>query len=303
MRQRKKMEIVDAIDLFHQYILVEKGLSKQTWISYLEDIQAFFTYFSNKKTTDDLSETDLYEFLKYELALGKTVSTALRRLSSTRGFYVFLKKEGYYTGSIPDIETPKKPKHLPNCLSEEEVDKLLAAPDLTSPSGIRDKAMLETMYSSGLRVTELLKLEKGQVNLNKGVVIVFGKGAKERKVPLSDYAVEYIKKYLSEVRNKSENKGSKYLFLNKKGEPISRVYFFRQVRKYSELAGITTQVSPHTLRHSFATHLLNHGAQLRIVQSMLGHTNIATTQIYTHVSSEKLKADYDKIMKGEDDNE
>ena len=291
------MEIVDAIDLFHQYILVEKGLSPQTWVSYLEDLQSFFEYFQEKKTTDDLEETDLYEFLKYELSLGRTVSTALRKLSSTRGFFIFLKKEGYYKGSIPDVETPKKPKHLPNCLTEEEVDRLLDAPDLTSPSGIRDKAMLETMYSSGLRVSELLKLEKSQVNLTKGVITVFGKGAKERKVPLSDYAVDYIKKYLSEVRNKSENKGSKYLFLSRKGEPISRVYFFKQVKKYSELAGIETQVSPHTLRHSFATHLLNHGAQLRIVQGMLGHTNIATTQIYTHVSSDKLKSDYDKIMK------
>ena len=291
------MEIADAIDLFHQYVLVEKGLSPQTWISYLEDLQLFFAYFSDKKTTDDLQETDLYEFLKYSLSLGRSVSTALRRLSSTRSFFLFLKKEGYYKGGIPDIEAPKKPKHLPNCLTEEEVERLLDAPDLTTPSGIRDKAMLETMYSSGLRVSELLKLEKGQVNLKKGVITVFGKGAKERKVPISDYAIEYIIKYINEVRNKSEFKSSKYLFLNKSGQPISRVYFFKQVKKYSELAGIETQVSPHTLRHSFATHLLNHGAQLRIVQGMLGHTNIATTQIYTHVSSEKLKSDYDKIMK------
>ena len=291
------MEITDAVDMFHQYVLVEKGLSPQTWVSYLEDIQAFFNYFDDKKTTDDLLETDLYEFLKYELSLGHSVSTALRRLSSTRSFYVFLKKDGYYQGSIPDIETPKKPKHLPNCLTEDEVDALLSAPDLSSPSGIRDKAMLETMYSSGLRVSELLNLEKGQVNLSKGIITVFGKGAKERKVPIAEYAIDYIKKYLSEVRNKSEFKSSKYLFLSKKGEPISRIYFFKQVQKYSQIAGIKTQVSPHTLRHSFATHLLNHGAQLRIVQGMLGHTNIATTQIYTHVSSEKLKEDYDKIMK------
>lgn len=291
------MEIADAVDRYHQYVLVEKGLSLQTWASYLEDLQAFFNYFSKKETTDDLSETDLYEFLKYELSVGHSVSTALRRLSSTRGFYLFLKKDGLYTGNIPDIETPKKPKHLPNCLNEDEVEALLNAPDLSTPSGLRDKAMLETMYSSGLRVSELLNLEKGQVNLNKGVITVFGKGAKERKVPIADYAVEYIRQYITEVRNKNENKGSKYLFLSKKGEPLSRVYFFKQVKKYSELAGITTNVSPHTLRHSFATHLLNHGAQLRIVQGMLGHTNIATTQIYTHVSSEKLKSDYDKIMK------
>ena len=291
------MEIVDAIDLFHQYVLVEKGLSPQTWISYLEDLQAFFNYFDEKKETEDLFETDLYEFLKYELSLGKSVSTALRRLSSTRSFYIFLKKEGYYTGNIPDIETPKKPKHLPNCLSEEEIDRLLEVPDMESPSGIRDRAMLETMYASGLRVSELLNLKRGQVNLNKCIITVFGKGAKERKVPIAEYAVEYINKYIKEVRSKSEFKKSEYLFLNKSGEPLSRVYFFKQVRKYAELAGIDMVISPHTLRHSFATHLLNHGAQLRMVQGMLGHTNIATTQIYTHVSSEKLKSDYDKIMK------
>ena len=291
------MEMSDAVDRYHQYVRVEKGLSPQTWVSYLEDIQAFFTYFSDKETTDDLAETDLYEFLKYELSVGHSVSTALRRLSSTKSFYLFLKKDGFFHGNIPDIETPKKPKHLPNCLSEDEVEALLSAPDITTPSGLRDKAMLETMYSSGLRVSELLKLEKGQVNLTKGVITVFGKGAKERKVPIADYAVDFIKQYIKEVRNKNENKESRYLFLSKKGEPLSRIYFFKQVKKYSELAGITTNVSPHTLRHSFATHLLNHGAQLRIVQSMLGHTNIATTQIYTHVSSEKLKSDYDKIMK------
>ena len=291
------MEIIDAVDRYHQYVLVEKGLSLQTWSSYLEDIQAFFNYFSDKKTTDDLKDTDLYEFLKYELSIGHSVSTALRRLSCMRNFFLFLKRDGFYDGTIPDVETPKKPKYLPNCLTEEEVEALLNAPDLTTPSGLRDKAMLETMYSSGLRVSELLNLEKKQVNLTKGVITVFGKGAKERKVPIADYAIEYINKYIKEVRNKNDNKGSKYLFLSKKGEPLSRIYFFKQVKKYSELAGITTNVSPHTLRHSFATHLLNHGAQLRIVQSMLGHTNIATTQIYTHVSSEKLKSDYDKIMK------
>ncbi|MBP3732712.1 MAG: tyrosine recombinase XerD [Bacilli bacterium] len=291
------MEIKDAVDLFQQYVLVERGLSPQTWVSYLEDLQAFFNYFSDKKDTSDLLETDLYEFLKFELSLGKSVSTALRRLSSTRSFYLFLKKEGYFIGNIPDIETPKKPKHLPNCLSEEEIDRLLEAPDLTSPSGIRDRAMLETMYSSGLRVSELLNLKRGQVNLNKCIITVFGKGAKERKVPIAEYAVEYIKKYINEVRNKSEFKKSDYLFLNRSGNPLSRVYFFKKVREYAELAGIEMTISPHTLRHSFATHLLNHGAQLRMVQGMLGHTNIATTQIYTHVSSEKLKSDYDKIMK------
>ncbi|NLZ15242.1 MAG: tyrosine recombinase XerD [Erysipelotrichaceae bacterium] len=291
------MNIADAVDSFHQYVLVEKGLSPQTWVSYLEDLEAFFQYFKNKSSTEDLLESDLYEFLRFELSLGLSIATALRRLSSTRSFYLFLKKEGFYQGNIPEIETPKKPKLLPNCLSEDEVDLLLNAPNLSTPSGLRDKAMLETMYASGLRVSELIKLEKGQVNLTKGVVTVFGKGAKERKVPIADFTIEYITRYINEVRNFSKNKSSKYLFLSRNGEPISRIYFFKQVKKYALQAGISTNVSPHTLRHSFATHLLNHGAQLRVVQEMLGHTNIATTQIYTHISSEKIKKDYDKVMK------
>lgn len=291
------MYITDAVDAFHQYVLVEKGLSPQTWVSYLEDIEAFFQYFKNKKQTTDLLESDLYEFLRFELSLGLSISTSLRRLSSTRSFFLFLKKEGHYQGNIPEIEAPKKPKLLPNCLSEDEVNKLLETPILSTASGLRDRAMLETMYASGLRVSELVKLEKGQVNLTKGVVTVFGKGAKERKVPIAAYTIEFIKRYIDEVRSHNINKGSKYLFLNRTGEPISRIYFFKQVKKYAQLAEIPSHVSPHTLRHSFATHLLNHGAQLRIVQEMLGHTNIATTQIYTHISSEKIKNDYDKIMK------
>lgn len=291
------MEIADAVDRFHQYVLVEKGLSPQTWVSYLDDLEAFFQYFKNKSTTEHLLESDLYEFLRFELSLGLSISTALRRLSSTRSFYLFLKKEGFYQGNIPEIETPKKPKLLPNCLSEEEVDLLLNAPDISTPSGLRDKAMLEIMYASGLRVSELIKLEKGQVSLTKGVITVFGKGAKERKIPIADFTIEYITRYINEVRNFSKNKSSKYLFLSRNGESLSRIYFFKQVKKYALQAGISTNVSPHTLRHSFATHLLNHGAQLRVVQEMLGHTNIATTQIYTHISSEKIKKDYDKVMK------
>lgn len=291
------MDIADAVDRFHQYVLVEKGLSPQTWVSYLDDLEAFFQYFKSKSTTEHLLESDLYEFLRFELSLGLSISTALRRLSSTRSFYLFLKKEGFYQGNIPEIETPKKPKLLPNCLSEEEVDLLLNAPDISTPSGLRDKAMLEIMYASGLRVSELIKLEKGQVSLTKGVITVFGKGAKERKIPIADFTIEYITRYINEVRNFSKNKSSKYLFLSRNGESLSRIYFFKQVKKYALQAGISTNVSPHTLRHSFATHLLNHGAQLRMVQEMLGHTNIATTQIYTHISSEKIKKDYDKVMK------
>ncbi len=292
------MEISDAIELFQQYLIAEKGLSPQTVVSYTQDLKQFFEYFSIKTTTDDLSGDDLAEFLQHEASLPNIkITTAIRRLSSTRQFYLFLKKEGYFKGDIPDVETPRKPTRLPNCLSVEEVEDLLNAPDINKPEGLRDRAMLETMYASGLRVSELLALERRQVNYTKAVVSVFGKGSKERKVPLGDFAIEYIRRYVNEARYKNPGADSKYLFLNRYGKPLSRQYFFKQIKKYASEAGIETPISPHTLRHCFATHLLENGAQLRAVQEMLGHTNIATTQIYTHISTKRILSAYDLYMK------
>ena len=290
------MEINDAIELFNQYVLVEKGLLPMTLINYQEDLKMFFSFFPDKKTTDDLYGTDLLDFFKHQLESGLSASTALRRLSSTKSFYLFLSKEGYLKDEIPEIETVKKPNRLPTCLSLEEVDALLDAPDLTKPDGIRDKAMLETMYATGLRVSELLALERGKVDLIRGIIEVFGKGAKQRKVPLGEVAIEYIQKYINEVRIHNPNKASKYLFLSKYGEPISRVYFFKCIKKYALLAGIDKSISPHTLRHCFATHLLENKAELRVVQELLGHTNIATTQIYTHISTKRILNAYDLYM-------
>ena len=292
------MEIQDAVEQFQQYLLVEKGLSKQTVISYTEDLKQFFLFFNDKKYVDDLYGADLIDFLKYQLSKNKPVSTSLRRLSSTRQFFLFLKREGYFTDDIPVIESPKKPEQLPNCLSEEEVEMLLNAPDVTKPEGMRDKAMLETMYASGLRVSELLALERGKIDLKHGVITIFGKGAKERKIPIGDFAIEYIKDYMEGPRKKNPGSGTKYLFLNRYGKPLSRQYFFKQIKKYALEAGIETNISPHTLRHCFATHLLENGAQLIAVQRMLGHTNIATTQIYTHISTKRIISAYDLYMKG-----
>ena len=221
----------------------------------------------------------------------------MRRLSSIRGFFLFLKKEGYYHDEIPEVKSMKKQERLPNCLSIEEVEDLLNAPDIRRPEGLRDRAMLETMYASGLRVSELLSLERARINFKKAIITIFGKGAKERKVPLGDFAIEYIQKYCDEVRCKNPGSDSKYLFLNRYGEPLSRQYFFKQIKKYALEAGIHSPVSPHTLRHSFATHLLENGAQLRAVQEMLGHANIATTQIYTHISTKRILSAYDLYMK------
>ena len=292
------MEIADALDLFSQYILAEKGLSKQTLNSYLSDINLFLEFFQDKKDTNDLLGEDIIEYLRYDSSTeGIKVSTYLRKMSSIKSFYLFLKREGIINVEIPTMYTPKKPQTLPNCLSIEEVETLLDTPDISKPEGIRDKAMLELMYSSGLRVSELLSLERKNINLDRGIVTVFGKGSKERKVPIGDFALEYVNKYIDEVRRKNPGKDSKYLFLNRYGKPLSRQYFFKQIKKYALLAGIETPISPHTLRHCFATHLLENGAQLRAVQEMLGHVNIATTQIYTHISTKRIISAYDLYMK------
>ncbi len=292
------MEIRDAVELFQQYLLVEKGLSKQTVISYTSDLKLFFTFFKDYHFVEDLQGEAIGDFIKYKLSEGCPVPTALRELSSIKSFYLFLKRDGYFKDDIPEVEAPKKLEHLPNCLSEEEVEQLLDAPDIKKPEGLRDKAMLETMYASGLRVSELLALEKGKVDLRHGIITVFGKGAKERKVPIGDFAIDYIKQYMETARKKNPGSGTKYLFLNRYGKPLSRQYFFKQIKKYAEQAGIETKISPHTLRHCFATHLLENGAQLRAVQEMLGHTNIATTQIYTHISTKRIISAYDLYMKG-----
>ena len=291
------MYLNDAIEQYYQYLLVEKGLSKQTVSSYMNDIKQFFLAFKDRVYVEDLLPSDLLEFRNYTLTEEWTESTALRRLSSLKGFFLFLKKEGYYKDEIPNLESIKKTEHLPICISVEEVEDLLNAPNIEKPDGLRDRAMLETMYASGLRVSELVMLERSRVNLKKAVVTVIGKGSKERKVPLGDFAIEYIKKYIEEVRNRNPGKDTKYLFLNRYGKPLSRQYFFMQVKKYAAEAGIESSISPHTLRHCFATHLLENGAQLRAVQEMLGHSSIATTQIYTHISTKRILSAYDLYMK------
>lgn len=289
------MDLIDAIDEYRRYVIGEKGLAKNTWDAYESDLKKFFSYFPDKKTTDDLFGTDLNEFLNEEVSSGKSISTALRRLSATKNFYLFLKREKLFNDDLDEIHEYKKVKKMPKCLSIEDVDKLLDAPNLTKGDGIRDKAMLETMYSSGLRVSELVSLEINQINFKKQLIKVHGKGAKERIVPLGNLAIEYIKKYINEVRDFNKGKDTKYLFLSKYGKPLSRIYFFKQVKKYALESGVDAEISPHTLRHCFATHLVEANAELRAVQAMLGHENLSTTEIYTHVSSEHVLSVYDLL--------
>lgn len=290
------MQLDDAIDLYFQFLRVEKGVSNETIKSYAYDLKQFFLALP-KSNTDDFLPTDITDFIKLQNKKMLSSATVIRRLSSTKNFYLFLEKERVISFHLDSLESPKGIKRLPISLSIEEVEDLLNAPDLNKSEGLRDRAMLETMYSSGLRVSELLSLKISQINFEKGIIDVIGKGNKQRKVPLGDYAIDFVKEYISKGRPKAKGKDNAYLFLNRYGKPLSRQYFFLQVKKYAEQVGIQEDISPHTIRHCFATHLLENGAELRAVQEMLGHSNIATTQIYTNISSKRILSAYDLYSK------
>ena len=290
------MDLNEAAELYFQYLRVEKGVSNDTINNYMYDLRQFFS-FLKKKSTDDLRKSDIQEFIRIQTQNMLSVPTILRRISSTKNFYLFLERERIINFEIDDLDKPKGSKKLPVCISIEEVEALLNAPDLDKNEGQRDRAMLEVMYSSGLRISELLNLTMRQINFQRGMLRIVGKGNKERIVPIGDYALEYLNKYINEGRRKNINRNSDYVFLNRYGEPLSRVYFFKQVKKYAKDAGIKVEISPHTLRHCFATHMLENGAELRAVQEMLGHANIATTQIYTNISSRRILSAYDLYSK------
>ena len=290
------MTLNEASELYLQFLRVEKGVSNETIQNYLYDLRQFFTIL-NKQTTDDLRSDDIQEFVRIQTQNMLAVPTILRRISCTKNFYLFLEKEHIINFQIDLLDKPKGAKKLPICISAEEVEALLNAPNLDKPEGQRDKAMLELLYSSGLRISELLSLRLKQINFDRGMIKVLGKGGKERIVPVGEYAEEYLIKYINDGRKKNMNKNSDYVFLNRYGEPVSRVYFFKQVKKYANEVGILQEISPHTLRHCFATHMLENGAELRAVQEMLGHANITTTQIYTNISSKRILNAYDLYSK------
>ena len=291
------MRLDDALDMYFQYLLVEKGDGKKTIEAYATDLKKFFLVLKKKESTEELNPNDVKDFIKLETAQGISIKTIQRRMSSIKNFYKFLSKEKIIDFELADAYAPRGIKKIPIALSFEEVEALLDAPNTETSEGQRDKAMLEVMYASGLRVSELVTLQKSQVDMYNHMITIFGKGNKERRVPISTFALKYLKLYVNEGRKKHDKKKSNYLFLNKKGDPISRIYFFKQVKKYGLQAGIDANISPHTLRHCFATHLINKGADLLAVQKMLGHENISTTQIYTHVSMERTKSAYDLFMK------
>ncbi|MCQ2792307.1 MAG: tyrosine recombinase [Bacilli bacterium] len=291
------MNINEALDKFAQHLYVEKGLSRQTISSYDSDLKQFFLLYKDKSDTSDLYPTDLRDFLSVELNKGHSASTALRRLSSCRAFYNFLIQEKIINITLDKVYAPKPIKHLPSVLTLEEVEALLEAPNTKKDEEYRDKTMLELMYSSGLRVSELINLEIRNINFSKSYIAVKGKGKKYRNVPVGEFAIEWVTNYINDIRCLNPGHASKYLFLNRYGKPLSRQFFFKKIKVYALRAGITTHVSPHIIRHSFATHMLENGAELIAVQEMLGHSNLATTQIYTHVSTKRIKDAYDLYIK------
>ena len=292
------MTLIDAFENFLQYCRFEKTLTNQTIQDYKEDFLQFQRYYPDKKELTDLNKNDLNEF-SYDQALnGLSPATIARRIATIKNFYMFLESDNLAKGIISEeITIPKKDKTLPQVLSEEEINQLLNAPDLKSEKGIRDYAVLEILYSCGLRVSEAANLQINQINEQEEIINIFRKRKKERIVPIRKSALKAVKTYINEVRNKHLVIDNKAVFIGKNGKRMSRQALYNIVVNNAKLAGIQKEIHPHTLRHSFATHLLDNGADLRVVQELLGHTNIGTTQIYTHVTTKTLVKSYDLYRK------
>lgn len=289
----------DYLQLFLEYLTVELGLSGNTKIAYERDIRLLAEALG-RKSVDELATATRTELLQYMDKLkreGKASSTIARKLAAMKTFFRFLTDERYITTNPTEaMEAATKGLHLPKVLTEQEVELLLDEPNLGTVEGCRDKTMLEVLYATGMRVSELVTVPLANVNLQMQYIIVMGKGSKERMVPLGRTAVKYLTEYIEKVRpqlTKGDDK-EKTLFLNLWGRPMTRQRFFEIIEGYGKDAGILKRITPHMLRHSFATHLLNHGTDLRVVQELLGHADISTTQIYTHLDVERLREVYDK---------
>lgn len=282
------------LDEFCDALWLEDGLARNTLVSYRSDLLKFAQWLRKKNSISllDTRQQDIEGYLAHQVLVAKaSARTTSRELSSLKRFFRFELRQGKIKADPTlRIDAPKLPRSLPKSLTEGDVESLLDAPQVEKLLGLRDKTMLETLYAGGLRVSELVGLKIPQVSLDMGVVRVLGKGAKERLVPLGEEALTWIGRYLDEVRPDLLNgKVSDALFVTARGQPMTRQGFWYLLRRYCAQAGLAKTVSPHTLRHAFATHLLNHGADLRVVQLLLGHADISTTQIYTHVARERLK--------------
>ncbi len=279
------------VDHFLDYLTLERGLSANTREAYAADLHAFLAHLCSKKidSVNALTRDHIIAFLMTGKKSGLKTSTLSRRLVAIKVFFRYLEQESLVSENITDsMEGPKLWKVLPETLTFKEVNRLLAAPDMKKRFGIRDKAILETFYATGLRVSELAALKIDSIHADEGYLRCIGKGRKERVVPIGEHALSYIHRYTTELRAKMTDDDNRILFLTNRKDQFSRKTLWVLIRKYARQAGINKKVSPHTLRHSFATHLLANGAPLRVIQEMLGHADIATTQIYTHVDKSRL---------------
>ena len=286
------------LERFTTALWLERGLSDNTREAYSRDVQGLNAWLLDQNRGDALtaSESDVQAYLGARLSQGSSHRSISRLLSSLRSFYQYLIREGDLSSDpTQHLDRPKPSRPLPKSLSESEVDQLLNAPDPSVVVEHRDLAMLEVLYASGLRVSELVGLTLPQLSLNQGVVRVFGKGGKERLVPLGEAAIETVTDYLGSTRQALlRDRQSDVLFPSNRGKVMTRQTFWYRIKIYAKRAGIDPNLSPHTLRHAFATHLINHGADLRVVQMLLGHSDLTTTQIYTHVARSRMQALHEK---------
>ena len=285
------------IDSFLDSLWLEQGLSKSTLDAYRSDLKLLKVWAKNRELKmDEISRPDLLEFIAFKAEQGSSARTSARMLSSLRRFFTYLMQQEIISTIPTDkISMPKIGRSLPVLLTENEVLKLIKAPNTKKPLGFRDRVMLELLYATGLRVSELVKLEVNQVNLNQGYLRVMGKGDKERLVPMGKTAKRWMKNYLNgPIQEILNDRQSDCLFPTRTSTSISRQAFWQIIKKYAMKVGISAKLSPHSLRHAFATHLINHGADLRVVQMLLGHSDLSTTQIYTHIAQHRLKDLHEK---------
>jgi integrase/recombinase XerD len=299
MATRQEVIAVDRDEASRQLIewfldaqWMERGLSENTLAAYRNDLAGLAAWLARRGGGLEVARReDLLEYLSERVIGGARPRTTARLLSSLRRFYRYLVREGRISGDPTlRIDAPRLGRPLPDSLSEEEVETLLGAPEVGEALGLRDRAMLELLYACGLRVSELVNLSLEQIDLTQGVVRLMGKGSKERLVPLGEEASDWLQRYISRARPElAAGVSARPLFITRRGAAMTRQAFWYRLRHHAVKAGINKSLSPHTLRHAFATHLLNHGADLRVVQMLLGHSDLSTTQIYTHVARERLK--------------
>lgn len=294
MIQKKTMnKLSDQIDDYLRFGQVERGLSSNTIIAYRQDLTEFLSFLEKEKMNSwPTKATDIDAFLARQKDLHKSNSSISRMISSLRKFYQWLARQDIQKlNPMIEIDPPKKEKRLPVALTIAEVNSLLAQPDINKKLGLRDRALLETLYATGMRVSELINLKEENVHTELKLVKVLGKGSKERLIPISDVALDWLKQYEEKVREPmllAKGQNSEYVFLNNRGNLLTRQAVWQIIKRYCQMAGIKKDVTPHTLRHTFATHLLENGADLRVVQEILGHADISTTQIYTNLTQKHI---------------